>query len=391
MMTRTSPLLPALFVLATSLAAPKLLAAPEVHYEPLDESHELKVDGTSNVHDWEAETQRISGSLRLPGQWQRDDDRIQLQPQLDSAEAQPRLTVRVPVRSLKSGKNGLDKNMYKALEADDHPHVTFVLKEIEGEDGADGQTVIWQARGDLTIAGATRSVDLELHVTPIENGRLQIKVEKPLKMTEFDIDPPTAMFGMARAKDDVTVTATWIVERRTPQPTIPEVETSTAHRKQMTQVLIAYGRAQQALASDDRSGAQDHLATLIDEVDALAQLDTEALPETWPATLDRLNIAANSVAEAKRGNAMRASFAVLTERLVEAVSKIGFEHSSPIAAYQHPDGRGTAGAAWLHIPLNDDQGKPMPIRSPYGAAGSEQPEQTALYLPRLVTDEEING
>ena len=42
----------------------------------------------------------------------------------------------IPAASLKSEKDGLDKNMYKALNTKEHPQITFSLKKMEGAPGA---------------------------------------------------------------------------------------------------------------------------------------------------------------------------------------------------------------------------------------------------------------
>lgn len=398
MIMRCPPLLTPALLLATTLTPALLADAPDVRYESAENGHELAVDGSSNIHDWTAETQLIVGHVELPGQWKISEDQSpELEAQLKLDDAQPGLEVRIPVRSLKSGKDGLDKNMYKAMNASRHPHVTFVLAEarpVDASEPSNGAAVTWHATGELTIAGTTRSIDLTLTVEPMDGDRLKINVEKPLKMTDFKIDPPTAMLGMARAKDDVTVTATWILQRRTPQPTIPQVDAPAGHRKQMTQVLVAYGRAQQALARNDHASARRHLITLRERVDALLQLETDELPaslrEAWSTTLDQTSDAARSAAEAETLNGTRVAFASLTAVLGDALAQIGFAHSSPIAAYHHANQRGTAGAVWIHVPLNDEQGNRLPVRSPYGAA-NRQPEQMMLYMPQPVNDQGEGG
>ncbi|MFW6058685.1 MAG: YceI family protein [Phycisphaeraceae bacterium] len=385
MTTRIAPLLTTLLAIIAIATASPSWAAPAIHYEPVSGAHQLTVDGSSNIHDWSAKTQRIAGRLQLPGQWQTTDDgTTRLEPLLaPTGDAQPSLEVQIPVRSLESGKGGLDKNMYKAMDAKQHPHVRFVLKDAAPKPGA--SDTVWQATGDLTIAGKTRSVELELRVESMSDDRLRIEVEKPLKMTDFDIDPPTAMLGMARAKDDVTVTATWTLQRRTPQPIIPEVDAPQAHRKQMTDILIAYGRAQQALADENHASAQTHFATLIEQVDALAAMDASELPEQWPATAERLQAAARATGEAASLDAARTAFAALSDALEAAISRIGFDHSSAITGYRHANQRNTENALWIHIPLNNDEGQRFPVRSPYANQNAGQPQPTALYMPGPVS------
>ena len=72
--------------------------------------------------------------------------------------------------SLKSGKGGLDKNTYKALNADEHPTITFRMTSYSAEpkDGAFAAKV----GGTLTVNGVTRDV-LLLTTISGEPGALQ--------------------------------------------------------------------------------------------------------------------------------------------------------------------------------------------------------------------------
>ena len=62
----------------------------------------IKVDGTSNVHDWTITSEAFQGSLTAILE---DGKLVKLE----------KLEFTVPAESLKSGKGGMDKNTYKAL------------------------------------------------------------------------------------------------------------------------------------------------------------------------------------------------------------------------------------------------------------------------------------
>lgn len=378
----------------TLLGTAGALAAPTVRYHSASAEQALQVDGTSNIHDWSARTSSIIGWIELPGQWEQTSDGLRLGAQLRPTDVQPRLEVQIPVRSLKSGKSGLDDNMYKAMAAKRHPHVAFVLTRVSPQEAAaaDAGAVRWRATGDLTIAGTTRSVELDMTLEPMRDDGLKITVEKALKMTDFGIDPPTAMFGMARAADQVTVKATWMVQRQTPQPTIPSFLAPAAYRQRVWRVLEAYGRAGQALAANAWPEPQRALEDLAASVALLVELDGSDLPEAqrapWQEAAARLREAPASAAEARELSAARAVFAVLTEAVTDVIALIGFDYDAPITAYRHAGQRGVAGSPWLHVPMTDRTGQPLPVRSPYGSATAGSAEPVALYLPAPVTLDE---
>ena len=113
--------------------------------------------------------------------------------------------VSVPVDGLRSGKAGLDRNMYGALKAAEHPVIRFDLLGLERPvDSKTGEAFQVKARGTLNVAGQSRDVVLEAEARE-EGGRLFIKGKEELKMTDFGIKPPRMLMGAIKTKDEVTV------------------------------------------------------------------------------------------------------------------------------------------------------------------------------------------
>lgn len=169
----------------------------------------ISITGTSSIHDWEVVGKEISGTLTLTPV-SGADDVLDLGANLP-AEAR----VEVRVKSLESGKGGMDKKMFKAMETGKHKVVSFVLDSLEVvKDGPNKtnteRTLNVEAIGKLTIVGNTRLVKfpatIEWH--PKEKT-LSVSGEVDLRMTDFGIDPPTALFGTIRTGDEITVRFKW--------------------------------------------------------------------------------------------------------------------------------------------------------------------------------------
>lgn len=153
----------------------------------LNSGAEITVEGSSSLHDWEMTSSRASGEAR-----------IKLNNQ--QVESIDKLSVSIPVRSLKSGKGQLDKNAYEALEAGKHPTIHFTLKEVRQ---ITGEAII--ASGTLTIAGTTKPVKLEAKYR-VSGTSVKLEGDTMIRFTEFELDPPSAMFGAVKAGDEVQVT-----------------------------------------------------------------------------------------------------------------------------------------------------------------------------------------
>ena len=112
------------------------------------------------------------------------------------------LVVVVPVKGLKSGESGLDKNLWKALRADAFPDIAFTMGGYRLE--VDSATAVIVAWGELTVAGARRPETLRGSLGWRDGGAV-IDGAQPLLMTDFGIRPPTFLFDALKTSDRVTV------------------------------------------------------------------------------------------------------------------------------------------------------------------------------------------
>ena len=57
----------------------------------------------------------------------------------------------------------------------------------------------------LTIAGKTKEVNIASKLDFKNNSSFMVTGEVPLKMSDFNIDPPTAMMGAMKTGDEVVI------------------------------------------------------------------------------------------------------------------------------------------------------------------------------------------
>src|SRR5262249_7946525 len=112
------------------------------------------------------------------------------------------LEVTVPVKDMKSGKDGLDKNMQKSLKAEENPNILFHMNKYEVlVSTIQSQGNVINASGTLEIAGVKREVTLKGNLTQ-ENSAVRIQGEKELLMTDYGIKPPKIL--VIKASNEVT-------------------------------------------------------------------------------------------------------------------------------------------------------------------------------------------
>ena len=154
-------------------------------------SAKVTLAGTSNLHDYTATTT----SVRLT--------RLQVASGADLAALTTPGTVQafeiaIPAASLHSTRDGLDKNMHKALKAKEFADIVFRLSRLEPKGSA------LRAIGVLRLAGVEKEIAFDL-VTATKNGTLVVTGSVDLLMTDFGIPAPKAMMGMLKTDPKVTI------------------------------------------------------------------------------------------------------------------------------------------------------------------------------------------
>lgn len=191
----TSTVALGLYIAATAVAVP----AQEPGSPLALGASRVSIAGTSNIHAYTASTTavrvtrvQLAGSVAGPNFW----EEILKPGTLEAFE------IAIPAATLSSEKEGLDKNMHKALQTKEYADITFRLIRLEPGGGATGAL---RGIGVLTVAGVPREVALEIATARNEVG-LAVKGHIALLMTDFSIAPPKAMLGMLKTDPKVTIT-----------------------------------------------------------------------------------------------------------------------------------------------------------------------------------------
>ncbi|MBU3025828.1 YceI family protein [Zobellia galactanivorans] len=162
----------------------------------VNKSSTMTVLGTSSLHDWEIDAEEQSGKIVFND--------------LEAAEL-GQCQVQVVAESLKSGKSSMDKNTYKALNTKKYKRIYFELAEVkESTRKGDGSYAV-SAMGDLTISGVKKRIPLQFSLQ-IDGDKITLTGEKSLKMTDFKVEPPTALLGTITTGDEVTIKFTTVFQ-----------------------------------------------------------------------------------------------------------------------------------------------------------------------------------
>lgn len=164
------------------------VADAQTLYELAPESR-LWIDGSSTVNRFTCEADQADGQGLLGRE-------------VDQVEA----LVRIPVEDFDCGNRRMNKDLYKAMRAQDHPHIVFDLNAVHmvADASMDDEPTL-RVVGELALAGTERVVEVEVEGEELEDGRLRATGSIALEMTDFGINPPSGLLGLVKAHDRILV------------------------------------------------------------------------------------------------------------------------------------------------------------------------------------------
>jgi len=153
------------------------------------EGSSITIQGSSTLHDWELTSSSVEGSAVFTLKKKK-------------LVALSSASLSIEVETLKSGKSGLDKNAYKAMNTENFPTITYKMTSAEPESADVGTRFVMD--GVVDIAGVKKQISMTV-VCNVLDSRIICSGEQGLEMTNYEIDPPSAMFGTIKADNEVTM------------------------------------------------------------------------------------------------------------------------------------------------------------------------------------------
>ena len=177
-------------LLTTALAFLALGAAGWIAQSyTFESSSKIWVEGTSTVHDWTCTVTQFAGTVNA-------------EPAEASFADLSTTTLTVPVQGIDCDNGTMNGKVRDALGSS--PIRYALTSATPGASAADGWFSI-RTTGNLSIAGATQPAQMTVKAKALDGGRFRITGQHALKMTDYGVSPPTAMFGTLKTGDEVTV------------------------------------------------------------------------------------------------------------------------------------------------------------------------------------------
>jgi hypothetical protein len=180
----------------------------------------MRIEGTSNIHDWQVESPIIGGFIEVGPDFPMEPGQAVKEGKVQ-AKAEPFVTVRSLKSIEKDGKpysDKMDEIMYEKLGAPKVQRISYYLSELELKQPAKSkeEPYVFEAKGDLVVAGVTNKITMPVNVLPLGEKKLRVSGNTTVKMTDFKIDPPAPKIalGLIKTGDPVKIIFDWQLMQR---------------------------------------------------------------------------------------------------------------------------------------------------------------------------------
>jgi len=211
-----------------ALATLSLQAADQKTTYAARSGSKMRIEGTSNVHDWQVEGSIIGGFMEVGPGFPAEPGQSAVPGKIE-AKAEAFISAR-SLRSIeKDGRpysDAMDGIMYEKLKASEdpatkkvpYPRIEYRLSELvlkESPKAKEGPYV-FDTKGDLMVAGVSKTISMVVNVTPMADKKVKISGNTTIKMTDFKIDPPAPKIalGLIKTGDDVKLIFEWMLAPR---------------------------------------------------------------------------------------------------------------------------------------------------------------------------------
>src|SRR5690625_433605 len=187
------------------------------------------IEGTSNVNSFSCIAEAFQGGMVIEPELPEEMP--------EKIEGDVILELKIPVLGFECGKRRMNRDINRALKSDSHPFIHFeyhnvrvadrreqeiadrreqeiadsreqeVTNSRKQEESFEGRGSNWllEVEGVLTVAGTSRTITFHAEGAVLDEKRVRVRGHKEILMTDYNIEPPTALLGVVRAQDELTV------------------------------------------------------------------------------------------------------------------------------------------------------------------------------------------
>ena len=115
--------------------------------------------------------------------------------------------ISVDIESFDSGSDLMNSEMYDALKYEEYPIINFRLIKIKHIQNSNNSLLNFNADiiGVLTVAGKSNKMEINFKFVMLSDSTFYLKGNKSISMPDFNIDPPSKLFGLIQVDDTLII------------------------------------------------------------------------------------------------------------------------------------------------------------------------------------------
>ncbi len=117
--------------------------------------------------------------------------------------------LKLPTKSMDCSNSRMNSDLCDALKADQFPYIIVELHEVNLRSSAmklqKGEWADVVAVATITITNVCKPIVMDVKVRKIGADKFRFMCSKDMKMTDFKVDPPTALFGLIKVHNEIKI------------------------------------------------------------------------------------------------------------------------------------------------------------------------------------------
>lgn len=173
----------------------------------ITEKSKLSIEGSSNVNEFTCNCLTDFPPIPFEISW---EDKSGLLRSFRNTQ------ISLPIANLDCGNKMMNKDLRQALNADKYPFITINLVQSLENDCTSWQRLnSWvqlKALVEIELNGCTNSYWLPVMASRQGENSYRFISNKDLKMTDFGVQPPTALLGMVKVNNEIKISLDLVID-----------------------------------------------------------------------------------------------------------------------------------------------------------------------------------
>jgi len=164
----------------------------------IDEASKLSIAGTTNINSFDCLCTEKFGKKSIQMAFDATNKQLSFE----------RATLSMKAASLDCDNSKMNEDMQEALESESYPYIRIKISGAQITSGSlenEKESAKLKADAEITIRNVTKRVTMDIDADRIQVDKYHFVCAHNIKLTDYGIEPPTALFGLVKVRNTITI------------------------------------------------------------------------------------------------------------------------------------------------------------------------------------------